>query len=157
MDEAEQSFWSRSFGLVLPRSVASKLLPRALAKRGISVTIDADRGRIEPGESVEITIEIANRFPVSVSVPIEGKQSWGWSVDGLEAAREESTFRSETVTELTLEGWERRSYTRRWDGTFRRPGDPPRWEPADPGRYEIEAYVPLVGQWSTDTIEVVVD
>lgn len=142
MDEAKQSLWSRSFGLVLPGSVQS-LLPTFLAKRGLSVSVSTDRDTIAVGEPIEITIEIVNRLPISIAVPIEGKQLWGWTVDGLEAAREEARYSSASRSELKLEGRERRRHVRRWDGTFRRDGDPARWVDAAPGSYEITAYVPV--------------
>lgn len=153
MDEADQSFWARSFGLVLPGRPES-ILPKGVAKRGLSVSVTTDRDTIRVGDSVEITIVIANRLPVSISVPIDGKQQWGWTIDGHEAARDEPGYRSGGRTELRLEGRERRTHTRRWDGRIKRSGDPPEWVDADPGRYEIRAYIPVAGGSISDATEI---
>lgn len=120
-------------------------VPQEVARRGLGVRVSTDRPSFAPGETVEVTVEIRNRLPLPVSLAIEGKRLWGWSVGGRLDASEEALHASEAQRRLDLRGFETRRLEVEWNGRFKRPGSPTRWVPADPGEYEIRAFVPTVG------------
>ncbi len=119
----------------------SPLVPARLATAGLSVSVETDREAYAVGDTVGITIEIRNRLPLPVEVPIDGRRIWGWTVDGLLSASDEPLYRSNRPTSIELRANETISIERSWDGRFKRSGTPTRWHPARPGEYEIGAFV----------------
>lgn len=124
-------------------SFLGRFVPQWLARRAVSVRVSTDRDRYTPGEPVDITVEFRNRLPVPVEVETPRLRPWGWTVDGELEAGDERRYASETRGTLSFGPRERKRIRRRWNGRFRRSGDPTTWEPADPGEHEIAAFVAL--------------
>lgn len=117
------------------------LVPQRLARRALSVSVSTDRDEYAVGEEVEITVEIGNRLPLPITVATAGGRIWGWTVDGELEASDERRRASEHRDSIDLRARETRRFDRTWDGRFKRTGSPTRWVEADPGEYEIAAYV----------------
>lgn len=148
-------FGMEEFGSVRER--IGRLVPQAVARRALSVDVGADGSTYAPGDPIELRIEISNQLPVPVSLAIEGKRLWGWSVDGNLAASDEPLYAAATRRRLDLRACERRQLRREWDGRIRRRGSPTRWEPVDPGVHEIVAFVPAVGGAVTGSTTVTLE
>ena len=118
-----------------------RLVPQRLARLGLSVDVTTDRREYAVGETVSIVIRLTNRLPVPIEVATEGPRIWGWTVDGLPAAREEHLHTVGPPNTLALRARETRTIRRTWDGRFRRDGNPERWIEATPGEYVIGAFV----------------
>ncbi|ELY65272.1 hypothetical protein, partial [Natrinema versiforme] len=91
------------------------LVPNALARRAVSVSIATDRGVYERDDPVEITVEFKNRLPVPVELPTAGQRRWGWRVDGdLEASDERRYTRGRPAT-FDFRGGERKQVSVTWN------------------------------------------
>lgn len=123
------------------REALAALVPAPVAHRAITANVALDRDEITPGETVTVTIEFANRLPVPVSVETPRQRLWGWTVDGELAASDERRFVRDSPGALTFRGGERKRITRSWNGRFEREGDLREWVDAEPGEYEIRAFV----------------
>lgn len=142
----------------------SKLLalfvPQFVARRAVGVSVSTDRDRYAPGEDVEITVELRNRIPLPITVPTRTRRIWGWAVDGEVGASDEATYLDTTRGSIRFRGWERKRFTRTWDGRFKRVGanrDPTRWEDASPGTHEVEAFVALPGRRVSDSTTIAIE
>lgn len=134
--------------------VMSALVPQPLARWALSVSVTTDRERYTVGDDVAITVELRNRLPVPITVATAGGRLWGWTVDGEIEASDEPRRRSAHHSSIELRGFERRRFERTWDGRFKRTGSPTRWIEADPGEYEIGAYVATRGEPVRDATTV---
>ncbi|MGQ3412749.1 hypothetical protein ACT4ML_10880 [Natrinema sp. LN54] len=118
------------------------LVPNALARRAVSVSVATDQGVYERDDPVEITVEFKNRLPVPVELPTAGQRRWGWRVDGdLEASDERRYTRSRPAT-FDFRGGERKRVSVTWNGRLERTADG-RHESVvpEPGEYEVRAFV----------------
>lgn len=133
-----------------------KLVPEALARRAISVTVETDRSSYERADPIAITVTFENRLPVPVRVPTPRSRRWGWSVDGeLEGSDERRYMRSNPST-FDFEGGETKRITVDWDGRFERTdGRHERVAPA-PGEYEIAAFVATEDRTPRDVTTVTI-
>lgn len=122
-----------------------KWVPQSVVRRSIEAAIDTDRERYEVGEPVEMTIEFRNRLPVPIAVETPRRRLWGWSVDGELAASDELRYASDTPGVVNFRSLERKTITRRWNGLFKRTGEPTRWVEPSPGEYELAAFLALDG------------
>lgn len=125
--------------------ITSALVPQRLARRALSVSVATDRDAYAMGEDVEIEIAVRNRLPVPITIETEGGRIWGWTVDGELEASDEPRRASAHRDSIDLRGFGTRRFERTWDGRFKRTGTPTRWVEADPGEYEIAAYVATSG------------
>lgn len=118
------------------------LVPNALARRAVSVSVATDRGVYERDDHVEITVEFTNRLPVPVELPTAGQRRWGWRVDGdLEASDERRYTRSRPAT-FDFRGGERKRVPVTWHGRLERTSDGRRESVVpEPGEYEVRAFV----------------
>lgn len=121
------------------------LVPQALARRSIAVSVATDRRRYRPGEPVEVTAEFRNRLPVPVVVRTPGRRLWGWSVDGQLEASDEPRYASARPNSFAFRPRERKRVVVQWDGRFKRVGERTRWVDADPGEHEIRAFLAFDG------------
>lgn len=126
-------------------SLVGRFVPQWLASRAVAVSVSTDRERYEPGEPVDLTVEFRNRLPVPIEVETPRPRLWGWTVDGELEASDEPRFAGEGSGTFPFRPRERKRVHRRWDGRFKRSGDPTRWEPAGPGAYEVVAFLALDG------------
>ncbi len=119
------------------------LVPTALARRSIAVSIDTDHDVYELGEPVEITIDFKNRFPLPVSIPTPRQRRWGWTFDGELEASDERRYTRSRPSEFRFGGGERKQVTFTWNGRLERTTDRGMDESIvpDPGEYELRAFV----------------
>lgn len=136
------------------RESLGKLVPAAVARRAITASVAVDHDEIRPGESVELTIEFANRLPVPVSVGTPRRRLWGWTVDGELAASDERRFVRDTPGTLTFRGGERKRVSRSWNGRFERTDGLREWVDAEPGEYEIRAFLATENREPSDAVTV---
>ena len=133
------------FGFDQDLSVFSRgldaLIPASVARRALTVSVETDGQVYDPGDPVEIRIDISNRLPLPITVRIEGARVWGWSVDGLVEATDEPIYVPDTARSLSLRARETRTFVRTWDGRIKRHGSPTRWVEAPSGEHEITAFV----------------
>ncbi|EMA29341.1 hypothetical protein [Halobiforma nitratireducens] len=121
----------------------SALLPTALGRRGIAVSVETDRNVYDRDDPVEITVEFKNRLPIPVEVPTPEQRCWGWTVDGELEASDERRYTRERPSSFSFRGGERKQSSFTWNGRFERVRDRDRHESVvpDPGEYEIRAFV----------------
>lgn len=119
----------------------SGLVPKPVAKRFVSIAVETDRERYDRDEPVEITIRISNRLPVPVELTTTGRRVWGWRVDGLLEASDETIHERSEPRGFSLQARETLTIQREWDRRFKRDGSPTRWEPANRGEHEIEVFL----------------
>lgn len=117
------------------------LVPGRLARWALTVTVETDEQVYTSGESVEIRIDVSNRLPLPIIVPIVGNRIWGWAVDGLVDATDEPLYVPDTTRSFRLRARETRTFVRTWDGRIKRHGVPTRWVEASSGDHEIAAFV----------------
>lgn len=118
-----------------------RLVPRAVARRAVTITVETDRQRYEVGEPVGVTVRISNRIPFPIEVATTGRRVWGWRVDGLLDASDEKIHESAEPRRFSMQARETNRIQFEWDGRFKRQGSPTRWEQATRGEHEIEAFL----------------
>lgn len=122
-------------------SFFGRFVPQWLARRAVSVHVSTDRDRYAPGEPIHVSVEFRNRLPVPIEVETPGLRLWGWTVDGELEASDEPRYAVERGGTMSFRSRERKRVSRRWDGSFKRSGEPTRWERAAPGEYEVAAFL----------------
>lgn len=136
------------------RAALGGFVPQPVARRAIAASVTADRAVIRPGETATIDVEFRNRLPVPVTVETPRRRLWGWTVDGRLAASDETPYTRPAGGALTFRGGERKRFTRRWDGRFAVDGE--RWVDAEPGTYDVRAFLATADRTpaATTTVEV---
>ncbi|SEW25547.1 hypothetical protein [Natrinema salifodinae] len=119
------------------------LVPPAVARRAVTVSVATDRDVYERDDPVEITVEFANRLPVPVELPTPRQRRWGWSVDGELEASDERRYTRERPASFGFRGGERKRVSVTWNGRFERVRSGDRRESVlpEPGDHEIRAFV----------------
>lgn len=116
------------------------LVPTGLRDRAIEVTVETDRAVYDRDEPVGIRVRLRNRMPFPISIRTPTRRRWDWAVDGdRRAAGAEFEPAPADPSLLSFYRSETKTFTRRWHQRFRTAAD--RWEPAEPGTYEIAAFV----------------
>ncbi|MCU4972261.1 hypothetical protein OB955_05870 [Halobacteria archaeon AArc-m2/3/4] len=150
LDDARRGYTTR---------VLRTLVPQWLARRGLSVSVSTERSayEIHTGDDLEIefTIEVTNRLPLPVTIVTSGRRTWGWTVDGELEASDERLYTADRPNSLEFRALETKRFERTWDGRFKRTGSPTRWVEADPGEYEIGAFVATPDEPRRDSTTVV--
>jgi hypothetical protein len=128
----------------------SKLVPQAVARRALTVSVETDRAVYTVGDDVHFRVTFTNRLPLPVVVETPDRRLWGWTVDGELEASDEPRFSDparETPGQFAFRGGERRVVSRTWHGRFRRVGDgePTRWVDVEPGRHELGVFLAYEG------------
>lgn len=123
--------------------VLAKLVPNAVARRAVAVSVTTDREQYDRGEPISIRIEFKNRLPVPVKVPTPRNRRWGWTVDGYLEASDEKRYVREMPSTFEFRARERKTMTHTWDGRIHRAHDrgPDRYEFLDRGEHRITAFV----------------
>ena len=120
----------------------SALVPEALARRAIAVSIETDRDVYARDEPVEITVDFKNRLPVAVSVPTPRRRKWGWTIDGALEASDERLYVRDRPSAFRFRGGERKQVRVTWHGRFERTAGEQRESVVpEPGTYELCAFV----------------
>lgn len=124
-------------------TLLSALVPTALARRAVTVSLETDRDVYAPDDPVELTVEFRNRLPVPISIPTPRQRRWGWTVDGILEASDERRFTRDRPSTFRFGGGERKRLSVTWNGRFERAGEGTRRESIlpDPGEYELRAFV----------------
>ncbi|WP_254864383.1 hypothetical protein [Halovivax gelatinilyticus] len=127
-------------GTVFSRGLG-KLVPNAVAKRAISVSISTDRDSYDRGEPVPITVSFTNRLPVAVSIPTPTQRRWGWAVDGHTEATTERRYLSRTPAVFPFGAGQTRRVSIEWNGYIRHVGRRDESKLPDPGEVELTAFL----------------
>ena len=117
------------------------LVPAAVRRRAIAVSVETDRDVYARDDPVEITVEFKNRLPVPVEVPTPRQRRWGWTVDGELEASDERRYVRERPSSFSFRGGERKRATITWNGRFERTEGRHESVVPDPGEHEIRAFV----------------
>lgn len=121
------------------------LVPAAVRRRAIGVSVETDRTVYERGDPVGITVTFRNRLPVPVEVPTPRQRRWGWTVDGELEATDERRYVRDRPSSFAFRGGERKRVSVTWNGRFERtagrPADHHESVVPDPGDHEIRAFV----------------
>lgn len=122
-----------------------KVVPQWVSRRAVDVRVRTDKTAYEPGEPVVITVELRNRFPVPVEVPIRTRRLWGWEVDGVLEATDEAAYVRDTPTPFRFRAGETKTKTVTWNGHFRETTADglDRSVPAEKGDHTLTAFLPV--------------
>lgn len=136
-DEAE--IQSRDLN-ILTRGL-SGFVPKAVANRAVTITVETNRDQYEVGDPVEIVVTLRNRIPFPIEIVTTGRRIWGWRVDGLLEASDETLYEPSESRGFSMQARETKRIDFEWDGQFKREGTPTRWEPAKRGTHEIQVFL----------------
>lgn len=125
---------------VLTRGM-ERLVPHAVARRAVTISVETGRRRYDVGEPVGITVRISNRIPFPIEVVTAGRRIWGWRVDGLLEASDERIHETTEPRRFSMQARETKTIQFEWDCRFKRQGSPTRWERAARGEHEIEVFL----------------
>ncbi len=118
-----------------------KLIPGAIARRAVKISVSTDRETYAPGEDVSLTVTVDNRLPLPIEVPIAERRVWGWAIDGLTEATDERIYEPDGNRSLALRPGETRRYDHTWNGRVRREGPQTTYEPLSPGIHELSVFL----------------
>lgn len=120
----------------------SSLVPTALARRAIAVSVETDRDVYARDDPVDVTVDFKNRLPIPVSVPTPRQRRWGWTIDGELEASDERRYVRERPSAFRFRGGERKQHQFTWNGRFERTaGDRHESVVPDPGEYELRVFI----------------
>ena len=124
-------------------SAISRFVPRRLARRSVSISVDTDRTAYDAGEPVEITVRLRNRLPVPIEVVTPTRRPWGWAVDGVLEGTDEPRYVRNEQTPVTFRAGETKTATVTWNGHFRRENGNglDRSELPDQGEHTVSAFL----------------
>lgn len=123
-------------------TLLSALLPTALARRAVAVSIRTDRDAYARDEPVDVTVDFENRLPVPVEITTPRRRRWGWTIDGELEASDERRYVRDRPSAFRFRGGERKQVRFTWNGRLERTaGDRHESVVPDPGEYELRAYV----------------
>ncbi|MDB2224715.1 hypothetical protein DJ83_09675 [Halorubrum ezzemoulense] len=125
-----------------------RVVPRAVARRALEVSVSTDAAEYAPDEPISITVIIRNRLPVPIEVPTTTRRSWGWAVDGVLEATDKRRYIRGEESSLSFRAGETKRATATWNGRFRRTADDgglDRSVRADRGDHTISVFVPVPG------------
>lgn len=119
------------------------LVPTALARQLLRVSVETDRRTYDRDDPVEITVEFKNPLPVPIDIPTPEQRRWGWTIDGLLEASDEDRYTRSRPSTFSFGGGERKRTSFTWNGRFelhRENGSRESVVP-DPGEYKIRVFV----------------
>ncbi|WP_372480111.1 hypothetical protein ACAH01_02280 [Halomicrobium sp. HM KBTZ05] len=134
------------------RSVNSSLLsrwlvPRAIRRRAISLSIETPQTEYELGSAIPFRVTMKNALPIPITLTTRSPVLWAWTVDGLtEASHVDQYDPPDEDGKLHFDRGERKQFAGEWSGRFR--VTEREWEPADPGEYALGAHVNVDGHES---------
>lgn len=116
------------------------LMPTGIRNWAVSVTVETDRQVYDVDQPVGIRVQLRNRLPFPVAIRTPTRRYWDWSVDGRRRAEGEGYEDAPAEPSLlSFHRSETKTFTRTWYQRFRTTTD--RWAPAEPGTYEVAAFV----------------
>lgn len=124
-------------------NVLASLVPTALARRAVAVSVETDRDRYERGDPITFTVDFRNRLPLPIEIPTPRQRRWGWTIDGELEATDERRYTRPRPSAFRFRGGERKRLSVTWNGRFERVRNGDRHESVlpDPGEHEIRAFV----------------
>ena len=122
-----------------PVAASHALLPKAVRRRAVDVSVTTDRTEYTPGEPVAFRVRFRNRLPIPVSIPVSSPVPWHWAVDGRVSARSTPPDEPDEESLFTFGRSERKTFTRTWSQSWR--VDERRWEPVEAGEYELSVAI----------------
>ncbi|ELY64293.1 hypothetical protein [Natronococcus jeotgali] len=124
-------------------TLLAALVPTALARRLLRVSVDTDRRVYDRDDPVEIAVEFENPLPVPIEILTPERRRWGWTVDGRLEGSDENRYTRRCPSSFSFGGGERKRTTFTWSGRFElRRGNGYRESVVpDPGEYEIRVFV----------------
>jgi len=125
---------------VLTRGL-SGFVPATVAKRAVTIAVETDREQYAVDEPVGLAVTLRNRIPFPIDVETTGRRIWGWRVDGLLEASDELLHESSEPRSFSMQARETITIEFEWNGRFKREGSPTRWESAQRGEHEVEAFL----------------
>lgn len=124
--------------------LSSVLVPKAIRRRAISLSISTPRTEYPLDASVPFSVTMKNALPLPVTLTTRSPVLWTWTVDGLvEASHVERYDPPDEPGKLHFQRGERKQFTDRWRQLFR--VSKREWEPAGPGEYTLGASVNVDG------------
>lgn len=142
-DRSERSGADADDSRYTTANVLAALVPTALARRLLRVSVETDRRVYDRDDPVEITVEFKNPLPVPIDIPTPEQRRWGWTIDGLLEASDETRYTRSRPSSFSFAGGERKRTSFTWNGRFERHrGDDYRESVVpEPGEYEIRVFV----------------
>lgn len=120
----------------------ASLVPGALARRAVAVSVATDADRYARGDPVAFTVDFENRLPIPIEIPTPRQRRWGWTIDGELEATDERRYTRSRPSAFRFRGGERKRVSVTWNGHLERTrGDRHESIVPDPGEYEIRAFV----------------
>lgn len=134
-DHEPQSFRS------LNASVWSdRLVPHALRRRAVSVSVSTPDGAFDRDSKVPFEVTMHNSLPLPLTLKTRSPLLWTWSVDGLrEASRAPLPVPPEEPARFKFDRGETKEFRKTWSGMFR--VSEHEWEPAGPGEYTLSVAI----------------
>lgn len=117
------------------------LVPDAVARRAVDVTVTTERDRYVRGRPVEITVAFHNPLPAALSIRTPTQRRWGWTVDGHLEATTERLYRRDRPATFSLRPGQRRRFSVEWNGRIRHVDDRDEWIAPPAGPCEITAFL----------------
>ncbi|MFW5974117.1 MAG: hypothetical protein ACOCPZ_01895 [Natrialbaceae archaeon] len=122
-----------------PVAASHALLPKAIRRRAVDVSVTTDRTEYASGDPVAFRVTFRNRLPIPVSIPVSSPVPWHWAVDDRISARFTRPDEPDDGSLFTFGRSERKTFTRTWSQSWQ-VGER-RWEPVETGGYEISVAV----------------
>lgn len=145
--------------MVPSTSLSRLLVPYWLRYRSVSIDVSTPQEAYPLGTDVPFVVRMKNVMPFPVTLPTRSPVLWTWDVDGVTEASH-VTLRDPPREErgFTFERGERKTFRKRWTGTFR--VSKSEWEPAEAGEYTIGAGINVEdaaekGLYSQTTVRLV--
>lgn len=121
-------------------ALSHAFVPVMVRDRAISVTVNTDKQRYAPGETVHIRIDMENHFPIPVTITTQTPIHWTWAVDGhTDASRISQTDPPDERSTLHFQRGERKRFERQWPQMIQTSEH--QWQRVDAGEHTISATV----------------
>ncbi|MFW6449073.1 MAG: hypothetical protein ACOC0X_05980 [Halobacteriota archaeon] len=118
--------------------LSRRLVPRWLADRSLSVSLEVPSTEVPERSPVRFAFRVRNAAPFPIVIPTRSAIFWEWEVDGLpEASAIEDDVPDEAPGEFVIDRGQRMRIDRLWNGMFKVRSD--EWAWAEPGEHVIRA------------------
>lgn len=143
-DDEDDEYQPQSARSVNSGLLSRWLLPVALRRRAISLSITTPRTEYSVGTRIPFQVQMRNHFPIPITLTTHSPVLWSWTVDGHpEASHVEQYDPPDEPGKLHFERGERKQFSGRWSQHFRVAER--EWEPAQPGEYALGAEINVDG------------
>lgn len=137
---ADGEYTPQSARSITASTWSDRLVPHAIRRRSVSVSIQTPRVVFATGEVVPFSVHMRNALPIPITLRTDSPVLWRWQVDGLtEAAEVLPRDPPDESGRFRFERGERKRFNKQWSQRFR--VTERRWRPADPGEYTLRAEI----------------